>query len=52
MMIMISQSPLEKRCYGSTVWVQDKNVKSNLEKKSSNEQGNADYGPRPTKVAG
>ncbi len=27
------------------------NVKSNLEKKSSNEQGNAHYGPRPAKVA-
>ncbi len=26
------------------------NVKSDLEKKSSNEQGNAHYGPRPTKV--
>ncbi len=28
------------------------NVKSNFEKKSSNEQGNAHYGPRPAKVAG
>ncbi len=33
-----------KKCYGSTV--------SHLEKKSSNEQGNAHYGPRPAKVAG
>ncbi len=28
------------------------NVKSHLEKKSSNEQGNAHYGPRSAKVAG
>ncbi len=35
-------------------WVQSprQNVKSHFEKKSSNEQGNAHYGPRPAKVAG
>ncbi len=35
-------------------WVQSQrqNVKLHHEKKSSNEQGNAHYGPRPAKVAG
>ncbi len=35
-------------------WVQSpsQNVKSHVEKKSINEQGNAHYGPRPAKVAG
>ncbi len=32
--------------------VQDKMSSHILQKKSSNEQGNAHYGPRPAKVAG
>ncbi len=40
----ITESTRKKECYGSTV--------SHLEKKSSNKQGNAHYGPRPAKVAG
>ncbi len=49
---MSLNSPLEKNAM--VKWVQSPrpNVKSRLEKKSSNEQGNAHYGPRPAKVAG
>ncbi len=40
--------------YAMVKWMQSlrQNVKLQLEKKSSNEQGNAHYGPRPAKVAG
>ncbi len=49
------QSPPEK--YAMVKWMQSprQNVKSHLQKKSSNEhdeQGNAHNGPRPAKVAG
>ncbi len=49
---MSPNSPPEKNAM--VKWVQSArpNVKSHLEKKSSNEQGNAHNGPRPAKVAG
>ncbi len=45
-------SPPER--YAMVKWMQSprQKVKSHLEKKSSNEQGNAHYDPRPAKVAG
>ncbi len=45
------QSQLDKNVM--VKWVQSprQNVKSHLEKESSNEQGNAHYGPWPAKVA-
>ncbi len=46
------QSPLEKNVMVKWVQRPRQNVKSHLEKKSRNEQGNAHYGPRPAKVAG
>ncbi len=48
----LNKSPLEETAM--VKWVQSprENVKSHLEKKSSNEQSNAHYGPRPAKVAG
>ncbi len=46
------QSPPEKNAMVNWVQSPGQNVKSHLEKKSSNEEGNAHYGPRPAKVAG
>ncbi len=61
MMMMISkfktvvkskQNPPEKNAMVKWVQRPTQNLKSHLEKKSSNEQNNAHYGPRPAKVAG
>ncbi len=45
--------PSSPEKYAMVKWMQSprQNVKSHLRKKSSKEQGNAHYGPRPAKVA-
>ncbi len=46
------QSPLEKNVRSNECNFQGKMSSHILKKRSSNEQGNAHYGPRPAKVAG
>ncbi len=48
----LKKSPLEKNVMVKYVRSPRQNINSHVEKRSSNEQGNAHYGPWPAKVAG